>query len=166
VEQVARRLEEEEAAMRRRCEPLLDTLACVRQASAIMNDMRNALPALHAMFEIIRKEEIDEDSIAPTRRLVNEQFSRLSDLRSLLEAFEYPFEHADGRVSLARYALSKVPAPGDWAAVYNTCSECLNALGELYHRTAGELALICEGVERVLKLDQARTNAVTRESSA
>lgn len=64
----------------------------------------------------------------------------------------YPFDHAEGQVSLSQYMIPHVPAEGDLGALYETAEQLLERMPELYARIASRLAVFAERVEEVLGL--------------
>ena len=76
----------------------------------------------------------------------------LQALRERLGRAAYPFEHAEGAVSIGRYALDDLPDAHDLEAVLAAGEEMLNRLYMLYFRIMGRLAATAEAVESALGL--------------
>jgi hypothetical protein len=79
---------------------------------------------------------------------------RLAALRGDLDDHAYPFEHADGEVSIGRYAVSEIPAGEDPVQTCHASESAVNCLISLYFRVMGELATTVERVEVSLGLER------------
>ena len=79
---------------------------------------------------------------------------RLEEVRwKVGDAIDYPFEHADEDVTLARFALPSVlPEKDDISALMSASGEAIDRLAGLYRRALGRLAVTAEEVERRLDL--------------
>jgi hypothetical protein len=93
--------------------------------------------------------------------LVNAVLRAAATLRDRLEfrwkvgdAIDYPFEHADEHVTLAKFAFPQlVPQKDDIGGLLEASGEALNRLAGLYQRAIGRLAVTAEEVERALGLE-------------
>jgi predicted Zn-dependent protease len=73
--------------------------------------------------------------------------------RKVSDVIDYPFEHADENVTLAKFAFpSLLPAKDDIGGLLNASGEALDRVGGLYRRALGRLAVTAEEVERALGL--------------
>ncbi len=74
---------------------------------------------------------------------------RLDEFRwKVGDAIDYPFEHADENVSLAKFALPAVlPEKDDIGALLEASGEAIDRVAGLYRRTLGRLAVTAEEVE-------------------
>jgi Zn-dependent protease with chaperone function len=69
------------------------------------------------------------------------------------DAIDYPFEHADENVTLAKFAFpSLLPQKDDISGLLEASGEAFNRLAGLYQRALGRLAVTAEEVERALDL--------------
>jgi len=69
------------------------------------------------------------------------------------DAIDYPFEHADENVTLAKFAFSRpLPQKDDIGGLLEMSGEALNRLAGLYQRAVGRLTVTAEEVERALGL--------------
>jgi len=62
----------------------------------------------------------------------------------------FPFEHADGRLSLSQYMLPKLPAKGDVVEVRGGAEKFVENYHYVYFRSIGALAHICQRIEEAL----------------
>ena len=73
--------------------------------------------------------------------------------RKLGDAIDYPFEHADENVTLAKFALPPVlPANDNVGDLLDASGEAINRLAVLYFRALGRLAVTAEEVEHAVGL--------------
>jgi predicted Zn finger-like uncharacterized protein len=93
--------------------------------------------------------------------LINAMLRAAAGLRDRLEesrwkvgdAIDYPFEHADENVTLAKFAFPpRLPEKDDIGGLLEASGEALDRVSGLYHRALGRLAVTAEEVERALGL--------------
>ncbi|MFO0888475.1 MAG: M48 family metalloprotease [Isosphaeraceae bacterium] len=78
---------------------------------------------------------------------------RLQELKTALGgSLLYPFDHAQGEVTLEQFALPSVPAHDSIGDLLRAAETALDRLLPLYSRVLGRLALAAEEVERALGL--------------
>ena len=79
-----------------------------------------------------------------------------SDLNRLREALgdqvAYPFEHREGAITLAQYALPEVPGPKDIDGLLNVAGNTIDKVIPMHYRLVGRLMLAAEAVEKALGL--------------
>ncbi|MHC4066128.1 MAG: M48 family metallopeptidase, partial [Planctomycetota bacterium] len=151
VDQVARRIKDAERLLSRSQE-LLEVLNRVHEVSTIMTELRKEQPALHALVTMIVELGPDEDLVARAREMMVSQHEHLAEVRRLLTDHRYPFEHADGSISLARYALGTFPARDDVSGTLAVVEGLWDNMESAYIRVMGELARIAERVEAAVGL--------------
>lgn len=110
----------------------LETTVALLQAASY--DPENA-----ALFETIRS------------RLSN-MIECVREARSELRDVTYPFTHADGKISVAQYAIEYIPAGSDLGEALHTIETFSDNVMALYLRSIGRLAYNARQVERVLGL--------------
>jgi Zn-dependent protease with chaperone function len=71
-------------------------------------------------------------------------------LQQSLEPHSYPFEHAAGNITMARYALPEMPHPYDLEGMFNASERTIDNILTLYFRLLGEMVTIAEKVEEAL----------------
>jgi hypothetical protein len=62
----------------------------------------------------------------------------------------YPFDHAEGMISIGRYALPNLPPATDVEGLLSTTQEAINKMIALHYRLVGRLMLAAEEVEKAL----------------
>jgi Zn-dependent protease with chaperone function len=79
--------------------------------------------------------------------------ARLQELRTALgDGVLYPFDHAQGEVSLGKFALPAVPDETAIGELLQTAENVFDRLIPLYSRILGRVALAIEGIERAVGL--------------
>ena len=76
----------------------------------------------------------------------------LASLHASLRITPYPYEHAEAKVTLTRYAVAAVPSPENVGDVYQAAEGTIDALYSLYMRIMSDLAQRAEAVEASLGL--------------
>ena len=74
--------------------------------------------------------------------------------------------HADGRISMAQYAIDAMPSRDDVGGTLAAAAGVLDNIASLYTRVMGELAQIAERVEAVVGLKPLDTKPVESEPPA
>ena len=75
---------------------------------------------------------------------------KMAELKRTLAESPYPFEHADGHVSVADYALKSMPVGSDPGRIHGSAGEMLEKLNVLRYRILGELIRVALEVEGAL----------------
>lgn len=77
----------------------------------------------------------------------------LTALNQEFAAVAYPFKHAEGRVTVAKYAIGDVPEKEAPMDVFRVNDDAVQQLVSLYYRIVGRLASIAERIETLIGLD-------------
>jgi hypothetical protein len=133
--------------LQRRTRDLLGSLSAVAGVSGTLGKLRQGMPGMQALAQILSDGGQDEERIRQALRLTESQHTHLTALRSMLVPIQYPFAHASGRIALSQYALAHLPERDDFGGVYAAADDALEAMDALYVRLLGEIAQICEAVE-------------------
>lgn len=137
-------------ASRKEIERLVAALTALRPAFPQLLQLREAFAAQQALFEQLR-EENEEGFIASLRDNAAVLSRQTKDIHRQLGDAPYPFDHANGQITLARFMT--VEADREMDAIFRQTAEAESAverLINLYLRILGHLALIAEKVEAVL----------------
>ena len=82
-----------------------------------------------------------------------------------LDELPYPFEHAQGPVSVSQATGASEPPPAlDWNALPH-CANVVNRLSAIYDRSLGRLAAVAERIERELGLSPPPPDAEPRATN-
>ncbi|NOX57259.1 MAG: M48 family metalloprotease [Planctomycetes bacterium] len=140
--------------LKARSQTLLEVLAVFDHSRSTLTELRNEQLTLRVMINLLADdfESWSERLLSPAQRIAIKQHGTLSDLRSTLSNHTYPFSHADGRRSLAEYAIGKLPARDEIGDIGVIGDQTLDHLESLYHRVMGELAQVAEGAESAVGL--------------
>ncbi len=71
----------------------------------------------------------------------------LGKLLATFGALDYPFEHASGKISIAKVAVPEAPAQNDPVATFEAARELLTALPRVKARALGRMCMAAERVE-------------------
>jgi hypothetical protein len=93
--------------------------------------------------------EQSEQLITQIKRHMLDLVETIRRIRQGLDTSPYPFQHAQGKISIAELALEKMPATQDIGQAMSAAEQMLDHLLGLYLRIIGRLAWIGEQVEAV-----------------
>jgi len=136
--------------LQRRTRELLATLTTVGGVADTLLKLRQGIPCMDTLSTLLTDEKPTEERVRQALRLAESQHMHLHNLRSILANGRYPFAHTAGRITLAEYAVAKLPERDDFGGVYGAADEAVEAMEQLYARLLGEVARICEAVEAAL----------------
>ncbi|GJM26100.1 MAG: hypothetical protein DHS20C16_25150 [Phycisphaerae bacterium] len=151
-----------------RARELVETSAVIHRTRSAMDKIRNEQLTLRVMVNLIAEDPKawGEDLLPPAKRISAKQHAALADILMTLGDHKYPFAHADGRVSLADYAIGKLPSREAVFEISSAADTTIDHLQSLYLRVMGELAQIAEGVEHVLGFDSQSQNRPVQKKKA
>lgn len=139
------------AELRGEIERLLTALVALKPVYPELLQLREALAAQHALFDQLR-EENEERFVGILRDNAAALAKQTKDIRRLLGDAPYPFDHANGKITLARFMT--VEADREMDLVFRQTAEAASAverLMNLYRRLIGSLALIAEKAEAAIE---------------
>ena len=146
---VASKLRDAES-LQRECEALLPVAGLVSNHLDAILAMRN----MHAKIAVLIEQLQDGKKSDSCIRDLLDHTARLADqvrsLHEMLGRHAYPFDHADGTMTVARYALRMVPPRDELGAVYEGTETFLDNLLSLYSRSVSRLCAIAELIEKRL----------------
>lgn len=133
--------------LQRECQALLPMVTLVVNNTDTLLAVRNMNASLGLLLEGINGNEKNQVLIGEIVDLMKNLHAQLLAIRSQCERFVYPFDHADGQITVAKYILPYAPGSEDLGAIYNGAGLLLSSLGNLYNRSVGRLCTIAEMVE-------------------
>ena len=74
-------------------------------------------------------------------------------VRRDLEACDYPYEHAKGKITVGEFSLTSLPDSDNPGEIYEAAESLTESAIRLRARLTGHLCLIAEQVESVLGLE-------------
>ncbi len=139
----------------RQLQPHHDSLLRVRDARELIEDMLKQMEG----------KEDRELFQACLRKSSLQGAELLRELKPLMAKTPYPFEHADGDVSLAHYLIPELPPANDLQFVHSALTHVMLEGLRLTTRLVGELCVITETVETALGLPLADLPMKTNNES-
>lgn len=109
--------------------------------------MRNTQIVLATACEHLSDQEENQALFRTIKEMLDSLVRQILEANSAMMSVMYPFDHAQGPISVAAYALNRLPDPDDLGAVFHAATSFVDQLGALYHRVAGSLAETAEVVE-------------------
>ena len=106
--------------------------------------------ALSGLLGNVEGNEKSQDLYRAIMTAAGRVHQQLQELSWRLTGVAYPFEHAQGRVTLADFALPQLPDRDAIGDVYQAAGDVLEKLVSLYYRLMGRLVLAAEQVELAL----------------
>ena len=166
VPQVAARVQRA-PELTKKARKLLETLGAVHAAAVHLDELRSQQPSLRAMEMILAEtdEEAEDAPVAQALELLRGQCDQLNEFRRLTANYPYPFEHADGEISIAQYALRSPASPHNLSGTLVAAEEVVDNMASLYYRTMGELAQIAERVEAACGLERIKAPCVDQDGA-
>jgi Peptidase family M48 len=137
----------EAAAWQADCRKLLPVVSLVATSHAVLMEIRNNNAMLAALLGHWEEKNQSQVLSRVTLGCAVRVRSQLSDLQRQFEALDYPFDHAAGQMSVAKFLLTTVPSPREVGAIFEAADEVLKKLMELSARALNRLCVIAEAVE-------------------
>ncbi len=127
---------------------LLTGLSVLRHAIPPVLHLRESLAGMNALLDDLRDE--NEDAfLTELRHRATDLGRQRREIVRLLGDAPYPFDHANGDISMARFVT--VESPSETDSILRRAMEaeaCVERLTNLYLRIMGSLAMIAEEAER------------------
>jgi Zn-dependent protease with chaperone function len=118
----------------------------------VLDELGIASQQLTTLFHHLAGNEKHVKLIDQIKKKMRDIRTHLSGIHGNLSLINYPFEHADARVSLADYAIEKMPQPDELWLLMETANEAAARLYKTYTRLVGKAAETAEKVESALGL--------------
>ena len=142
------------AAVRKQIEQILPILSVFARNLPRLVQMRDQFAVISGLLEHI-EEHNARTLIEQLIHRTGELRTNLWELRDPLEMLEYPFDHAEGYVTVANFVLKVVPTENEPQAVFECSADFMQDLMLMYYRCTGRLCEIAEQVEAAIKLEPA-----------
>ena len=128
----------------------LEALAGLRDASDDLWRLADSFQAANLLLSNIEGNEENEAFIGEIKIAAGRWHKLLSALSGKLAAVPYPFDHAQGDLTVAQYAIEKIPSHEEIGDVISAAGEALDRLFGLQSRILGQLVALAEKVEAVV----------------
>jgi len=144
------------ASLLEKCNSSVEEVECLERGLQILQREQETISALEMTCRInhILASNMDgspeEDSplVKTIKTGIFKWQEQLSRLDAAFRSQSYPFEHARGKISLARYLVEKLPDPGSDRGIYfQLAPMALERVQEFSMRARGRLAYLAERVE-------------------
>jgi predicted Zn finger-like uncharacterized protein len=119
--------------------------------------------ALGLMLQGLEAKGSPDDIVPVIQDLMRRIFPIVKGIRAALERANYPYEHAEGQMTLARFLVPDVPINDDLASIYNSCGQALENMPQLYVRVFGQMVDAAEAVEAACGMPRAEAPKALRE---
>ena len=129
---------------------LLEWLSCMQQVSSAMPEVLQRRFYIQILATLLQENRNDEGIAGRIDSALNDQFQALSELRFLLKEYDYPYDHADGRITMLQYAMTWTPSKNDGNEIMQSVDQLFDRLQSLFFRVMGDLATIGQNVENAL----------------
>lgn len=152
--QVAAQLEDA-AALQADSQRFLALLQQMNQLISKNVALRNARTSLGILFSYVKQ---DSNSAALVNQITSEAktlHQLLTEIKRELQSIEYPFDHAQGAMSIGDYVIRNIPADDEMGSLYEAAGTALERMGTLTTRSLGRVARIAERVEAAVGITAA-----------
>jgi Zn-dependent protease with chaperone function len=110
-------------------------------------ELQNALMALGVLISDFKGHEEDEAYIGTVKTRASSLRARLKPIYDKLGSVEYPFDHAQGKITLQKFTIAGVPSAMDISELGNASEQMLDKMLTLYFRMLAHLAESAEKAE-------------------
>lgn len=122
-------------------------LDVIQAAYSDVVHFRNEYSAFSLMLQVVAGNEVSQDVITQITTLAEKLSVRLHQYADRFRDSMFPFDHAEGDITLTKYLVPKVPAAQELGEVMEAGSLFLQQYHHLYFRCIGELCVLCQEVE-------------------
>jgi Zn-dependent protease with chaperone function len=142
--------------MQEQAQKLLPIVGLVSAHLPGVIELRSSQAVLSALLGHLEGNESHQSLIGEIIDAMKRCQQQLADLRQMFTHEPYPFDHAKGEMTIARYLLEMPPPSDDLGAIASGTEQLLSNLALLYNRAVGRLSWIAERVEEDLALTPLR----------
>lgn len=146
---VARRIEDS-AALQADCRRLLPLVSQMSSLHNSLLELRDCEATLSALLGHVQGNERSHELVNEVLDYTKRVQTKTADLRNQFERVNYPFDHAQGPMSVASYLIPVVPPADEIGAVFEAGDQVLNKFMELWAKAISRLCQIAEAVEESL----------------
>ena len=152
--------------MRKQTGALVEWLGCMQQVSSTLPEILQRRAYIQILSRLLQDRKNDEGIAGRIDSALGDQFQALSELRFLLKEYEYPYDHADGRITMLQYAMTWTPSKNDGSEIIKAVEQLADRMQSLFFRVMGDLATIGENVEKALGLPPMETETNSEPNPA
>ncbi len=128
-------------------------VSALQSYSGSIKELDQLLAQVVALVQVLNNMRSDEAFVGELQAVCNKLAKQMSHIHGGLRDPMYPFDHAEGEISIARYLLELPPPVGaDLGLVINAAQQMGERYRDLQLKLMGRLAWIAEHVEQALGL--------------
>jgi len=151
--------------LRREAVRLLRSWSRLAAAMPSFQELRRQFPSLAILMSLLDSANENTSLAAVIRTRTATIHQALTNMRSVLADAPYPFEYADGEITLSQYVVEHIAPERNPPAVCMSAKAVAERFLSLYPRVLGRLAAIAEQVEASLGLAPHQIIAASQEAS-
>lgn len=144
---------EEQSELYDQFQSVCQTLPEIDQSYAETVRFRNEFASVALALHAVGGQEVAADVGAKIMAKIEQLAASMRTMSDRFQSMHFPFEHADGRITLSQYVLPVLPAKEKVAEVMRSAERFLENYHFVYFRSIGTLALLCQRVESALGLE-------------
>ncbi len=144
---------EDATGLQQRCRKLLDVQDTLASQLPSAIDLLDQHAVMQMCLMLLNSNSDDEKAGTLLRKTAREVVQTVRGMHATLDHQAYPFDHARGDISIAKYILAELPHSDDLGGYYEAAESMSSTLLRLYSRTLGGLCLIAEQVEMAIGLE-------------
>lgn len=116
----------------------------------LLAKLRNDFHSLQVLSTLFGQEEPTKQLYDEFKLLLDRVCERTKEIRNAVAGKPFPFEHANGFVTLDKYLVPELPLNADPGGAFEAADGCLDRAYSLFFRSAAHLASIAVDVETIL----------------
>ena len=140
--------------------PVVTVFAARHQA---VLDVRNSLSQINTFMGHYEANQQNGAFFSKANELLSALSLKLITLADLLDKVDYPFDHAEGKISLRKFLLPENPDPQNVGQTADCADKLLDNLISVYVRCVGRLCVGALEVEKALGLEPLVSPPVEKE---
>ena len=126
---------------------LLSVVSQVANVHSTVMELRNNNATLAALLGHINGNERNESLVREILDYAGRVRKQMTELKSVFERVDYPFDHAAGQMSISSYLIKIVPLEDQIGVIYEAANEMVEKLFQIYARAISRMCVIAEAVE-------------------
>jgi Zn-dependent protease with chaperone function len=152
TDDIAARVGAEAAQVRGEAARVFAALSVINRQITALLQFRTEHAVLGALCSKLNDQRVSQLLHGAIGTRMENSHAQLADLFAAMQAAAYPFDHADGPISLAQYMIGAMPAKNDLGGLYQAGVNLLQSAPALYVRLVARLAAVAENVEAAIDL--------------
>jgi hypothetical protein len=138
--------------LRQECQRLLPIAGIISNQLETVLKIRQLHARIVVLLEHLQEGKQSNEAVRDVIKLTRELAGEMRGMHELFTRFQYPFEHADGAITVARYMIRICPPADEIGEVIHGAEQVMENLLTLYGRSVSRLCGIAEQIEKRLGL--------------